>query len=117
MNTPDANTVIGTNIKLLRERMGLTQEALAQYLGTSREQVAYYEAGSRTVNSTHLGRLANLFCIDEYDFYEDDPQSRKVNLAFAFRADCLAPTDLENIAGFKKIVRNYLHMKKLTSHG
>lgn len=117
MTSPNANLVIGTNIKLLREQMGLTQETLAGFLNTSREQVAYYENGSRSISTTHLSMLADLFCLNEYDFYEEDPATRKVNLAFAFRADSLHPDDLQNIAQFKKIVRNYLNMKKAVING
>jgi hypothetical protein len=61
--------------------------------------------------------LASLFCLDEYDFYEEDAQRRKVNMAFAFRADHLREEDLQSIAQFKKIVRNYLNMKKVAAHG
>jgi transcriptional regulator with XRE-family HTH domain len=116
MTTISPAAVIGQNIKFLRERMGLTQEALAQYLGIAREQVGYYEIGQRTIPSGHLSKLANLFCMDEYDFYEEDLQQRNINIAFAFRADELQPQDLESIARFKKIVRNYLGMKKLAGN-
>lgn len=114
MNSP--NTIVGQNLKLLREGFGLTQEVLAQYLGVAREQVAYYESGARSIPTTHLGKLADLFCINEYDFYEEDTEKRKVNIAFAFRADNIAPPDLESIARFKKIVKNYLNMKKAAGH-
>lgn len=116
MKVPESNHVIGQNIRQLREQMGLTQQDVAGYLGTSREQVAYYETGARTASTTHLARLADLFCINEYDFYEEDPEKMNVNLAFAFRADNLGAQDLESIAQFKKIVRNYLNMKQAT-HG
>lgn len=117
MTTQHSNIIIGNNIKLLREQMGLTQEALASYLNTSREQIAYYENGSRTISTSHLSLLASLFCMNEYDFYEEDPQKRNVNLAFAFRADSLSVQDLNSIAQFKKIVRNYLNMKNAIGNG
>lgn len=112
--TLNINQIAGQNIQMLRTKVGLTQDALAQYLGTSREQVAYYENGSRLVSSLHLSKLADLFCMNEYDFFEEDITNRKINIAFAFRADILQPTDLTSIAKFKKIVRNYLNMKKAT---
>jgi transcriptional regulator with XRE-family HTH domain len=106
------NFVVGANIKRLREQMGLTQESLAQYLGTSREQVAYCEVGSRAVSAAHLAKLADLFCMDEYEFYEEDLEKIQINLAFAFRAENLTPDNLNTIAQFKRIVKNYLNMKK-----
>lgn len=114
MNMPA--TIVGQNIKTLREQLGLTQDALAQYLNTSREQVAYYEAGTRSISTAQLGKLANLFCMNEYDFYEEDPQKRKVNIAFAFRSETLQGQDIESIARFKKIVRNYVNMKKVLAN-
>jgi Predicted transcriptional regulators len=113
MTVSKSNTIIGKNIKTLREKMGLTQDALAGYLGTSREQISYYENGQRNIPSVQLTELANLFCMDEYDFYEEDLTNRSINIAFAFRADELEPQDLKSIAQFKKIVRNYINMKNV----
>ena len=113
-NTP--NITIGQNIRLLREGLGLTQESLAQYLNIVREQIAYYESGARSIPTAQLGKLADLFCMNEYDFYEEDPEKRKVNIAFAFRAENIQPQDMESIARFKKIVRNYLNMQKAIGH-
>ena len=112
MTISNPNIIIGQNIRTLREKMGLTQEALAQYLNTKREAIAYYEIGQRSVPSGQLSKLANLFCMNEYDFYEEDLQNRSINIAFAFRADELQAQDLESIAQFKKIVRNYISMRK-----
>ncbi len=113
MTTTNPNIIIGQNIKTLREKIGLTQETLAQYLGTSREQVGFYEIGQRSAPSAQLSKLANLFCMNEYDFYEEDLQNRSINIAFAFRADELQSQDLQSIAQFKKIVHNYMSMKKV----
>ncbi len=117
MTISNSNIIIGQNIRSLREKMGLTQDALAQYLGTSREQIGYYEIGQRNIPSIQLSKLANLFCMNEYDFYEEEMQNRSINLAFAFRAEKLQAQDLQSIAQFKKIVRNYLSMKNVMGNG
>ena len=111
MPTNNPNKTLGQNIKLLREKLNLTQENVASYLNTSREQFAYFENGTRNVSTTQLSKLADLFCVDEFDFYEEDDNKRKLNISFAFRADSINQIDLENISKFKKIVRNYLNMK------
>ena len=116
INSANNTITVGGNIKSLRTKLGITQEALAQYLNTSREHVAYYEAGSRQVPTTHLTRMANLFCMNEFDFYEENPEKSKMNIAFAFRADTLQPEDLNSIALFKKVVRNYINMKSALSN-
>jgi len=116
MTTANQNIIIGQNIRTLREKMALTQDGLAQYLSISRELVGYYEIGKRSIPSTQLSKLANLFCMNEYDFYEEDLANRNINIAFAFRADELQLQDLQSIAQFKKIVHNYLSMKKAMSN-
>ena len=114
--TQNTNQITGDNIRMLRNKVGLTQEALAQYLNTSREQIAYYESGSRLVSSLHLSKLADLFCMNEYDFFEENLINKNINIAFAFRADTLQPTDLASIAKFKKIVRNYINMRNVAGN-
>jgi transcriptional regulator with XRE-family HTH domain len=105
-------TIIGNNIKLLREKLGLTQDDLADFLGLSRMQIIRYEGGTTAVPSGNLTKLAELFSVDEYDFYEEDSSKVMANLAFAFRADKINGEDLKAIASFKKIAMNYLKMKE-----
>ncbi len=112
----DNNKIVGQNIRLFRKELGLTQDALAEYLQTTREQVSYYENGTRTTPTIQLSKLADLFCVNDFAFFESDPDKRKTNIAFAFRADALEATDLSAIAKFKKVVRNYLNMKETLSH-
>lgn len=116
MAQPNYNQIIGRNVQLLRNRIGLTQDALAEYLGVSRGQVSYYEAGSRAIPTVQMQKLADLFCVNEHDLYTEDPDQVQVNLSFAFRADHISPEDLHHIAHFKKIVRNYLNMKNQLSN-
>lgn len=104
---------IGKNLKALREKMELTQGQTAEFLSINREEISYYENGKRSMPSNLLSKLANLYGVDEYDFFEDDMDLATVNLALAFRAKSLKVADLEQIAKFKKIVRNYLRMKSL----
>ncbi|MGJ5642813.1 helix-turn-helix domain-containing protein [Formosa sp. S-31] len=105
------DTIIGQNIKLLREKLGLTQDDVANYLDLSRMQISRYEKGETPVPTPNLTKLASLFSVDEYDFYEENATKVNANLAFAFRADELSSDDLKTIASFKKIAMNYLRMK------
>ena len=111
-NAMNQNIVIGNNIKQLREKMDISQVVFANYLGITREEVSYYENGHRSMPSTLIAKAAALFCVDEYDLFEQDPEFQTLNIALAFRADQILPEDLQNIAGFQKIVRNYINMKK-----
>ena len=103
--------IVGTNIKLLREKLGLTQEAVALYLDVTRQQFIRYEKGETSISSDKLTKLSDLFSVDEYDFYDENLSNIQTNLAFAFRANNLTTTDLQTIAEFKTIAKNYLKMK------
>lgn len=104
--------IIGRNIKFFREKLGLNQDDLAGYLDISREEVSYIENARRPIATTIISKAANLFGIEEYDLYEEDSETIAANVAFAFRADFLLTNDIQNIADFRKIVLNYLKMKK-----
>lgn len=112
----DQNQVIGFNLKSYRSKLGLTQESLADYLGVSREEISYFENGRRPVSTSLLSKAAKLFGIDEYDFFEEDLSAVETKVALAFRADELDSNDLSQIADFRKIVLNYLSMKKFLEH-
>lgn len=114
MVMPD-NQIIGINIQLFRERLGLSQDEVASYLKIKRELISYYENGNRTIPSALLNRLANLYGVDPYDLYDADSSNQTAQLAFAFRSGELPLEALDQIARFKKIVLNYLHMSKTLS--
>lgn len=103
---------IARNLKLYREKLGISQESLANYLGVSRGEINYYENDKRAVPTKVIEKAAKLFGIDEYDLYNEDTENLQANIAFAFRADYLTTEDLETIADFRKIVLNYLKMTK-----
>ncbi|ERM81176.1 Cro/Cl family transcriptional regulator [Rhodonellum psychrophilum GCM71 = DSM 17998] len=109
----DQNHIIGKNLHALRQKLGFTQDQVAEFLGINREEISYYENGKRSMPSALLSKTANLYGVDEYDFFEENMDLMNLNLALAFRAESLKPADLEQIAKFKKIVRNYLGMKTL----
>ena len=102
----------GANIKYYRERLGLTQAAVAQYLGVKREMISYYETDERDIPIKKLQSLANLFGIELIDLIEQDPTTLQANIAFAYRANDLSTVDLSGIAHFRKIVKNYVKLTK-----
>ncbi|WP_304065250.1 helix-turn-helix domain-containing protein [Pedobacter glucosidilyticus] len=106
-------SVLSKNIVAFRKHMGLTQDALAQFLGVQREMISYFESGSREPSAEILLKLADLFGCDLEDLLEDNPEAINTCLAFAFRAEDLAVEDLATIAEFKKIVKNYLTLSNL----
>lgn len=104
--------MLSKNIRLLRKRLGYSQEQVAKYLGITAAAVTQYESEARDIPAKTVSKLALLFNVDEYDLYEEEPQQQQILSAFAFRADTIAPEDLNTIAQFKKIVLNYHHLAK-----
>ena len=52
--------MIGENIQLLRKKRSLTQEALAEQVGVSRQTVAKWEAGERAPDLEAAGKLSRV---------------------------------------------------------
>lgn len=108
---------IGINIKLFRDKIGITQFELADYCGIKRELLSYYENGIREVSLLHLERISEFLDVDIEVFLEENPSNIKSDLALAFRASELTASDRDQIAYFKRIVKNYLKMKTIEADG
>lgn len=79
--------------------------------------ISYYENGEREIPMVHLDKLANLFGVDISTLMEENPENLKSDLAFAFRADGLSTADMQEIANFKKVVKNFLKMTQIENEG
>ena len=102
--------IAGKNIKAFREKLSLTQDDVARYLGIDRSNVSYWENGTRLIPPAYLSKLADLFMVDEYDLLEEGASMTAVNISFCFKGK---QEDLHTIGLFNKIVKNYLKMKSL----
>lgn len=107
------NTIVGRNLKSLREANGYTQDQLASYLGIQRTTYKNYELGDREAPIEVLEKACNIMgCELDVLFYENE-EAVKDMLVCAFRADSLNREDMNEVAAFKKIVLNYMKMKRL----
>ena len=71
------------------------------------------ETGEREFSLPHMERLADLFNIDLIDLLEEDKNFHNLNYAFAYRSGTLTSKDLNSVADFQKVVKNYFKMKCL----
>ena len=108
------NKVTGSNIKMIRERLGYTQDDLANFLKVQRPVISYIESGERECSFEQLEKLAALFNVDLIDLLESDASNQTVNYAFAFKTTELTDVDLNSIADFQLVVKNYLKIKNLS---
>lgn len=105
--------VVAMNLKCLREANGFTQEKLADYLGIGRSAYSNYESADREAPLNVLERLADLYGCELISLYEENENVRNVMLATAFRVDNLSAEDMQQVAAFKRVVKNYLKMDML----
>ena len=107
--------IIAKNIKLLRQASNYTQESVASFLGIGRSAYSNYESGDRELPLSCMEKLADLYGCDAYMLYEENESVIEDMLATAFRVDNLSPADMEQIAAFKRVVKNSLMMDKMLS--
>ena len=104
---------IAKNIKRMREASNYTQENIASFLGIGRSAYSNYETGDRELPLPFMEKLADLYGCDAYLMYEENADVVENMLATAFRVDNLSSGDMEQIAAFKRIVKNSLMMDTL----
>lgn len=92
---------IGTQIKALRSRRGVTQEALAEHLGVTAQAVSKWERNTASPDISQLPALSAYFgvTIDELFALSDDTQMERIqNMLWDVRF--LSPDDAENARAF-----------------
>ena len=107
--------MIGETLKLLREASNYTQENVSDYLGIRRSTYSNYETGDREAPLTVLEKLASLYGCDLYDLESEDRNVLRGLIACAFRVDSLSVEDMKQVAAFKRLVMNYVKMKKIAA--
>lgn len=115
----DINAVVGSNVKRLRKRSGLTQEHVAQYLGIDQTLVSKIESGQRSLGASSLEKLCDLFFCSLDDLL-DERSPVPAKKVVAFRADSFAGDELHALAAIGRIVRNLEDMaafEKEEQHG
>ena len=105
--------IIGKNMSKLRVANNLTQQQVADYLGITRSAYSNYEDGVREAPMEVLLRSADLFGCDAHLLLERNEDVVDNMLVCAFRVDELSADDLHEISDFKRIVKNYMKIKRL----
>ena len=107
--------MFGQTLKLLREANNYTQENVAEFLGINRSTYSNYETGDREAPWAVLEKLANLYGCDQLDLESEDQAVLQGVIACAFRVDSLSVEDMKQVAAFKRLVMNYVKMKKIAA--
>lgn len=109
------NKEIGRRLRLAREAVKMTQEAVATQLNISRPTVSQIESGDRAVSSLELDRLAYLFGRDIRDFLVDSFEERRDTLAALYRAnpDMVEGDVLDDLRMCLALARERYHLESL----
>ena len=73
------NARCGLNMRILRERLGLTVGEVADLLGYSESHISSMERGERTITSFQLYKIANRFNLTVNDFCYDIIDNKKAS--------------------------------------
>lgn len=101
------------NLKSFRNKMGLTQQQVSEYLTIDRGAYANYEAG-RDMPFEFVEKVCTLFGVSMAAFYDDKVKILEEEMICSFRTQELSEQNIREVARFKNIVRNYLKMTSLT---
>lgn len=103
--------LIGQKVKALREKAGLSQMQLAQFLEVDQSNISKCEKGERQFQVDHLERLGSLFGLSLGDLMNEDVSVTPLQIAF--RADGMQVEDFNAIADIQKIALNLDQMRAL----
>ncbi len=101
---------LGDNLRYLRQKFGYTQEEVARQLGISQPAYLKYETGATDVSELQLKKLADIYGVRPHDLIKGNISLIMADVAFAFRKGKNTSADMEAIASFHKIIRNYIEM-------
>ena len=85
MNKKSPNPIdifVGSRVRLRRLMVGMSQEALADRLGVTFQQVQKYEKGTNRISASRLQAIAEVFRVPPgFFFQEDDGQASATGIA------------------------------------
>lgn len=66
---------VGSRVRLRRLMVGMSQEALADRLGVTFQQVQKYEKGTNRISASRLQAISDVFRVPPSFFFQDDDSS------------------------------------------
>ena len=92
------------NLKIARERKGLSQKDIADGIGVAKSTYSLYESGNREPNVQTIKKIADLLNVsaDELLGIDDEPQT----IAAHFDGDEYTPEELDEIRAFAEFVKS-----------
>lgn len=91
------------NLKMARERKGLSQKDIAESIGVAKSTYSLYESGNREPNVQTIKKIADILNVsaDELLGIDDEPQT----IAAHFDGDEYTEEELDEIKKFAEFVK------------
>lgn len=70
--------IVGTNLRVFRTQMGMSQTALAEVVGVSFQQIQKYERGSNRIGASRLWQFCKILGVAPNDFFSELMTDRKL---------------------------------------
>lgn len=92
------------NLKLARERKGISQKDIAENIGVAKSTYSLYESGNREPNVQTIKKIADFLSVsaDELLGLDEEPQT----IAAHFDGDEYTEEELEEIRNFAAFVKS-----------
>lgn len=92
------------NLKIARERKGLSQKDIAEGIGVAKSTYSLYESGNREPNVQTIKKIADLLNVsaDELLGIDDEPQT----IAAHFDGDEYTEEELDEIKKFAEFIKS-----------
>ena len=92
------------NLKIARERKGLSQKDIAEGIGVAKSTYSLYESGNREPNVQTIKKIADLLNVsaDELLGIDDEPQT----IAAHFDGDKYTEEELDEIKKFAEFIKS-----------
>ncbi len=108
---------LGNSLQGARQRLGMSQEAVAQATGINRVVLSYYESGSRIPSLPVVASLARLYGLTVTDLMEGAEPTAAVDIdtsTVLFRSSALREHSESAILAFSSYIRAYVRLLKET---
>lgn len=105
----EKNEGLGLRLREAREYLGLSQEAVADFVGIGRASVSAIESGKRRVTAVELNDFSRLFGVAPSELLGEGPPAGSGNATMnaLFRTTrSLAPDDQDQVLKFAKFLQS-----------
>lgn len=107
------DTILGNNLRDLRIYGNLCISHISKCIGVSYQHYRRLERGLREITAEQLEKISEIYNIEPYDLLTVPNIVEKNDIPIMKYSRKISERDLDEIAKFNKIVRNYIKMDRI----